>query len=160
MESAFKGGEQELMKAAGGGTAWNRTPIIYPFVGGSATTHKFNLKNPLNSDGANRLTFGSGFSHGANGVTPPGNAVAQTYLDLNLQMPQYSFSAGYYSRDNTTPGSGDTLLWGQNGMYYDIYSVNRIDVAFGQTVYSSGATTSTNLSGASSFNRLLGVTMC
>ena len=28
---------------------WTKMKAIYPFVGGTATTHKFNLKNPLDT---------------------------------------------------------------------------------------------------------------
>jgi hypothetical protein len=54
---------------------------IYPFVGGTAFTHKFNLLNPLDSDAAFRLTFFGGWTHNSNGVTPNGiNAYANTHF--------------------------------------------------------------------------------
>ena len=42
---------------------WNKMNAIYPFVGGSATTHKFNLKNPADTNAAFRLSFTGGWTH-------------------------------------------------------------------------------------------------
>jgi hypothetical protein len=50
-----------LAKAQG---IWNDLDKIYPFVGGTATTHRYNLKNAL-MDG----TFFGGVTHNVNGVT-------------------------------------------------------------------------------------------
>jgi hypothetical protein len=50
-----------LAKAQG---IWNDLDKIYPFVGGTATAHRYNLKNAL-MDG----TFFGGVTHNANGVT-------------------------------------------------------------------------------------------
>jgi len=58
---------------------------IYPFVGGTAFTHKFNLLNPLDTDAAYRLTFFGGWTHNSNGVTPNGvNAYANTHFTESL----------------------------------------------------------------------------
>jgi hypothetical protein len=51
---------------------WDKFVALYPFVGGTATTHKFNLKNPLDTDAAFRILWSGGITHNANGVT--GNA--------------------------------------------------------------------------------------
>jgi hypothetical protein len=60
---------------------WNATNAIYPFVGGTANTHKFNLKDPRDLDAAYRLTFSGGWTHSANGITGNGtNAYANTLL--------------------------------------------------------------------------------
>jgi hypothetical protein len=48
-------------------------------VGGTATTHKFNLRNAQDSNGTFRLTFIGGWTHAATGVLPNGtNAYADT----------------------------------------------------------------------------------
>jgi len=49
---------------------WTKMQAIYPFVGGTATTHKFNLKNPLDTDAAFRLVFNGGWTHSSTGATP------------------------------------------------------------------------------------------
>ncbi len=45
---------------------------IYPFVGGTATTHKYNLINPVDSNEAFRLTITGGISHNAAGIKNDG----------------------------------------------------------------------------------------
>jgi hypothetical protein len=54
---------------------------MYPFLGGTAASHKFNGMNPVDTDGGYRLTFAGGWTHSASGATPNGtNGVAETYL--------------------------------------------------------------------------------
>jgi hypothetical protein len=62
---------------------WTKMQAIYPMVGGTETTHKFNLKDPRDLDAAFRLTYSAfGLSHDANGITPDGsNGIANTYFN-------------------------------------------------------------------------------
>jgi hypothetical protein len=46
---------------------------IYPFVGGTAETHKFNLINPVNSDAAHRLTYAGTVTHDEKGIKGNGS---------------------------------------------------------------------------------------
>jgi hypothetical protein len=88
------------MKADG---LWTKMKAIYPFVGGTATTHKYNLKDPRDLDAAFRLVFNGGWTHSSNGATPNGtNGYADTKLNSlnNLSLNNYAF--GYYSRTNNT----------------------------------------------------------
>ena len=82
---------------------WSKMKAIYPFVGGTATTHKFNLKNPLDTNAAFRLVFNGGGTHSSNGYLPNGvNAFANTFLNHSIVLPLNSFQYGYYSRSTTT----------------------------------------------------------
>jgi hypothetical protein len=90
------------MKANG---TWAKCIAIYPFVGGTAATHKFNLKNPLDTDAAFRLSFVGGWTHSANGALPGGvNSYADTFYNLLSSATQNSHHISYYSRtdSNTT----------------------------------------------------------
>ena len=42
---------------------WTKMKAIYPFVGGTASTHKWNLKDPRDLDAAFRLQFFGGWTH-------------------------------------------------------------------------------------------------
>jgi hypothetical protein len=42
------------LKAA---SLWTKMKALYPFVGGTSTTHKYNLVDPADTDAAFRLTF-------------------------------------------------------------------------------------------------------
>jgi hypothetical protein len=78
---------------------WTKMKAIYPFVGGTASTHKFNLKNPLDTDAAFRLQFFGGWTHSSNGATPSGvNSYANTFLIPNNTLTSTSNHYAFYSR--------------------------------------------------------------
>jgi hypothetical protein len=56
---------------------------IYPFVGGTAASHKWNLKDPRDLDAAFRLTFGgTGWVHSSTGAKPNGADYANTNFNV------------------------------------------------------------------------------
>ena len=82
---------------------WSKFKTIYPMIGGTATTHKWNLKNPLDTNAAFRLTFSGGWTHSATGAKPNGtNAFANTYLFPNVSLTADYVSLHYYSRTSDT----------------------------------------------------------
>lgn len=87
------------MKADG---TWAKCNAIYPMVGGTAATHKFNLKNPLDTNAAFRLTFTGGWVHSSGGALPNGtNSFANTFFNSSLNALQNSHHISYYSRTNS-----------------------------------------------------------
>jgi hypothetical protein len=87
------------LKAIG---VWAKMTAIYPFVGGTASTHKFNLKDPQDANAAFRLVFTGGWVHSATGAKPNGtNAWADTFLIPNTAMPSSGDHLAYYSRTNS-----------------------------------------------------------
>lgn len=81
---------------------WNKMYAIYPFVGGNANSHKLNLKNPVDSNAAYRLTFNGGWVHSNNGILGNGvNTYANTNLGMNI-LPQNNAHLSIYSRTNST----------------------------------------------------------
>jgi hypothetical protein len=89
---------------------WTKMLAVYPFVGGTATTCKFNLKNPLDTNGAFRLNFGGGWTFSNNGVTPNGTtAYADTFLipltSLSLGSVNGSSFSVYSRTNNSESGS-------------------------------------------------------
>jgi hypothetical protein len=83
---------------------WTKMKAIYPFVGGTATTHKWNLKNPADTDAAFRLVFFGGWNHTTNGAQGNGT---NTYADsFFIPLTQYSVidnaALSVYSRSNIT----------------------------------------------------------
>lgn len=82
---------------------WTKMKSIYPFVGGTATTHKYNLKDPRDLDAAFRLVFNGGWTHSANGILPNGtNAYADTFLVESNVLALNSAHVSIYSRTNST----------------------------------------------------------
>lgn len=86
---------------------WTKMKAIYPFVGGTATTHKWNLKDPRDLDAAFRLTFSGGWTHSTTGALPNGsNAYANTYFQIATHGLQNSGHLSFYSRTNDTSKTG------------------------------------------------------
>ena len=80
---------------------WSKMKAIYPFVGGTATTHKWNLKDPRDLDAAFRLTFSGGWTHSSTGALPNGSTgYANTFL-ANNTLGQNSTHFGFYSRTDS-----------------------------------------------------------
>lgn len=66
------------MKAA---NIWTKMKAVYPFVGGTATTHKWNLINPLDTNAAFRLVFSGGWTHDSLGIKMNNiNTEAETFV--------------------------------------------------------------------------------
>jgi hypothetical protein len=59
---------------------WDKMQAIYPFVGGTAFSHKWNLKNPGDSNSAYRITFSGAIIHSSKGVAFDGNSFGNTNL--------------------------------------------------------------------------------
>jgi hypothetical protein len=74
---------------------------VYPFVGGTASTHKFNFMNSADTDAAFRLAFNGTWTHSSTGVTPNGtNAFANTFLNALNVFNASDAHMSYYSRTN------------------------------------------------------------
>jgi len=97
---------------------WTKFNAIYPMVGGTALAHKFNLKNPLDTDAAFRLLFVNTWTHSVNGALPNGtNAYANTFFNSSISGIQNDHHISYYSRTDTTAGQveiGNQILPNQN----------------------------------------------
>lgn len=88
---------------------WDRYQIIYPFAGTTSTTQKFNLKNPLDTNGAYRITFVNGGTFNTNGYTSDGvNDYGNTNLiGTSIGSGLNNFSVSYYIKDNAVTGTFD-----------------------------------------------------
>lgn len=81
---------------------WTKMKAIYPFVGGSALSHKWNLIDPRDIDGAFRLVFNGGWTHSSNGIITNGtNTYAETYLNDDTTLSLNSAHLSIYSRTNS-----------------------------------------------------------
>jgi hypothetical protein len=103
---------------------WTKMKAIYPMVGGSATTHKWNLKNPLDTDAAFRLVFNGGWTHSSTGALPNGtNGYANTFFNLSTGFTSANKgsaggywrtalpNAGYFFGVNTPVAGASSRFW-------------------------------------------------
>ena len=91
------------MKAAG---LWTKMKAVYPMVGGTATSMKYNLKDPRDLDAAFRLTWSGGWTYSATGATPNGtNAYADTKLVPSISLSTSSAHFSKYNRTNDLVGN-------------------------------------------------------
>ena len=116
---------------------WTKLKAIYPFVGGSSTTHKYNLKDPRDLDAAFRLAFNGGITHSATGALPNGTTgYADTKYKPSIQIVDTDsthFSA--YFRTNDILGTREI---GANTIYG--YDGDSFSDAEGQYLYNLTAT--------------------
>lgn len=87
------------LKAA---SIWSKMIALYPMVGGTASQHRFNLKDPRALDAAYYLTFWNGWTHSSTGAKPSGtDGYADTKLNSSTVIP-ISNHLSYYSRTNVS----------------------------------------------------------
>lgn len=91
---------------------WDKMRAIYPFVGGTAAAHKFNLKNPQDTNAAYRLAFYGGWTHSANGAVGNGtNAYADTFFVASTApLALYDGHLSYYNRTNLMPSTIEVFM--------------------------------------------------
>jgi len=116
---------------------WSLCDVIYPFVGGTATTHKYNLKNPA----AFQITWNGTPTQDANGVTGNGSSMygltGYTPSSSGVQYVQNSAHMFVYSGTTTPTDAGimmGSYLWSggtaargylrRNGTFLDAGGLN------------------------------------
>jgi hypothetical protein len=114
------------MKADG---TWAKMSAIYPMVGGTATTQKFNLKNPLDTNAAFRLSFSGGWTHSLNGALPNGtNSFANTFFNPSANASQNSHHISYYSRTNSN--LTEVEIGGSNATQGSILEIRTLGITY------------------------------
>ena len=128
------------LKAA---SIWSKLDAIYPFVGGSATSHKYNLKNPADSDAAFRISFAGGWTHASTGATPNGTTgEGNTHWIPNTDASTSSLSFGAYLRNDDK--SGTYQIYGVFSTYFvqhNLSSDNMFSGSAGNLITTSNTTT-------------------
>ena len=94
---------------------------IYPFVGGNATAHSFNLKDPRDANAAFRLTFSGGMTHSSTGIQFGGvNGYAITYVNGLSNLPQTNMHLSAYSRTVTVGTQYEISLDNNSGQFQQL----------------------------------------
>jgi hypothetical protein len=113
---------------------WDKYYAIYPFIGGTAATHKWNLKDPRDLNASYRLTFHGTWTHNAMGAK--GDGVNGTYADTHLVDSEVftmyddkiDVGIGYYSNLTVSPSSVKTEVsnggWNESGIFLQLHAVD------------------------------------
>jgi len=133
---------------------WTNMQAIYPFVGGTATTHKYNLKDPRDLNAAYRLSFSGGWTHSVDGAL--GNGV-NNICDTNYVGLQTGEIGAY----NNSPNTFSSLYLGAEyaanwlGEDYPVYYYPRIKTYVGNDVGVTFFSNSDNVNGDENLNELV-----
>jgi len=111
---------------------WSLLNAVYPFVGGSATTHRYNLKNPSTY----LITWFGGVTHSTNGVQfnninsygDPG------YVESSIESVGNT-SRAIYDRTNTIDFGCQIGAQGSGGGYQRNYMADRYNGNYYMDVY-------------------------
>ena len=110
---------------------WVKKDVLYGMLGGTASAHKFNWKDPRDLDHAFRLQFFGGWTHSVNGALPNGvNAYANPFYNPSLNALQNSHSFSFYSRTNSN--GTEVELGGENNR-----NISLLEIRTGITTYIS-----------------------
>jgi hypothetical protein len=121
---------------------WTKMKAIYPFVGGTASSHKFNLKDPRDLDAAYRLVFNGGWVHSSTGAKPNGtNGYSDTFVSNNLMNQNNISISTYLGADNLGDPNTTCAIGSWNGSH-------------GSSIYPGGNTTNTLFIINGSFNNI------
>ena len=87
---------------------WTKMKCIYPFVGSTSASQKYNLKDSRDLDAAYRLTFFGGGTFSALGYQPNGtNSYANTFFIPSVNGTLNSAHLSFYSRTNNVGAYAD-----------------------------------------------------
>ena len=143
-DSTQKAAALKLVKDLMSTGVWDKLKAIYPMIGGTSQSHKFNLKDSRDLDISFRLNFTTGWTHTTTGAKPNGlSAYASTFFNPLINGLQNSISIGYYSLTDLIAGevemgensvtSGIHLLYSYAGMAFK--SLNSESSARGSLYY-------------------------
>lgn len=111
---------------------WSKCRAIYPYVGGTANSHKWNLKDPRDVDAAFRQIYTGGVTHDSNGFTGNGSTgYADTKFNGSVQGVGNDSHFSVYVRTNNA-AADKTEISAYNGLsaYWSIKCRDTGDITF------------------------------
>jgi hypothetical protein len=94
---------------------WTKMNVIYPFIGGTATTNKYNLINPADTNAAFRIQFNGTVTHNFSGSAGNGSGgYGRTYYAPSGNVTLNSEHISCYINTNNANAQSDTVELGVN----------------------------------------------
>lgn len=88
---------------------WDSNTIIHPYMGGTASSTKFNLIDPDNTNAAHRITWAGGLTFGGFGVLPNGTTgQGDPHINPSIDLTQTEMTLSFYSR--TSPVNDGQMM--------------------------------------------------
>ena len=103
---------------------WTKMKAIYPMVGGTANSHKYNLKDPRDLNAAYRLSFLGGWTHSSTGGAKPNGTTgyADTFLTQVAAGGYSDIHLSYYSRTDNMPSGFRVEMGRGSGLVANSYT--------------------------------------
>jgi hypothetical protein len=128
---------------------WVNSIALYGFLGGTAGAHKWNWKNPLDTNAAFRLVYSTGFIHNNNGMQGNGtSAFADTFIIPSVNLNSSNNHMLIYSRTETAQNMVEFGSYSVSGLTY--YNLQYIKSSGNLYVLANGNTSFPNYNNPSS----------
>ncbi len=116
---------------------WSKSKAEYPILGGTATSHKWNIKDPRDLDAAFRLTYSGTITHDATGMKGDGlTGISDTHLNAFFNLTLNNTHLSVYINSTSLKESSDIgtnlgidtnrinihTKWSDGNAYYDFYN--------------------------------------
>lgn len=133
---------------------WSKMKAVYPFIGGTADNHKWNLKDARDLDAAFYIIFSGGITHSSTGALFNGlTGFADTRFNTNSNLVKTSAHFSLYVRNNTNSGApydlgnaSDSFMTTDASYLITRYSNNLAYIGIGDNSYAT-STSSTDSQG-------------
>ncbi len=100
---------------------WSKYKAIYPFIGGTASSHKWNLKDPRDLDAAFRLTYSGGLTHSSEGVLGNGSSgYMNTHFYPSDHLTLNSETISFYVTTAITEIAADPIIMGVGNSFAQV----------------------------------------
>jgi hypothetical protein len=144
-DSGQRSALDNLVKGLKFNGTWSKYTAIYPLLGGTANSHKYNLRDPRDLDAAYRVVWIGSVSHGAAGVQGDGNT---GYGDT--RFTGICNSLGAYVQVAPTDAPNRNITMGRYGNLSAGYPIRNVIIAKfgddGNTYFQAADGTTTLLS--------------
>ena len=121
---------------------WTKMQVIYPVVGGTANSHKYNLKDPRNADAAFRLVFSGSWTHSSTGMKPTTANIAnyaESYFNPSANTSLNSTHLSIYVRQSASTSMIPVGIITDTPFYF--YQINASSSANGGNTILNGQAT-------------------